>query len=93
MPKHTQAHYEGFSDKEIYEALCQVDKKLEEALMLQRNMLLAGWSEDAVFEKLKENADTEFTEQMDGVPGYLLRRALHHLAHTLWAQRPSAHLN
>lgn len=56
-------------------------------------MVLSGWTEDAIMEKLKEGGDAQFVEQMNGTPGHLMRRALRHLVSELWAQQSTANLN
>lgn len=90
---HSPEHYAKFSDKEIYNALCQISPDLERSLSIQVKMVLSGWTEDAIMEKLKEEGDAQFVEQMNGTPGHLMRRALRHLISELWAQQSTANLN
>jgi len=97
MSNRTPEHYAAFSDKEIYEALCSAHPELKQVFEMQRNMLLAGWSEDRVIGVLQEGCDAEFIEQVNGTPGYLMKRALHHMAVDLGqqrrAQQPKADFN
>lgn len=89
----TPEHYAKFSDKEIYNALCQVSPDLRRAFSIQHQMILSGWSEEEVFEMLKHGADAEFAQDLDGIQGHLVRRALRHLVTTFNSQRSSAPLN
>jgi hypothetical protein len=97
MSSRTPEHYAFFSDKEIYETLCLVHPELEQVFTMQRNMLLSGWSEERIISVLQEGCDAEFIEQVNGTPGHLMKRALHHMATVLdeqrQAQQPKADFN
>lgn len=97
MSNRTPEHYAAFSDREIYETLCSVHPELEQVFQMQRNMLLSGWSEARVIGVLQDGCDPEFLAQVNGTPGHLMKRALHHVATVLdqqrQAQQPKADLN